>query len=306
MLLGRVPGVPGSGDREDIVRYRDNAQLDASQVSGARGGGAGGRIAVGGGVGVMILLFLVSQLLGVDLTGLAGGGQTSSAADPEAYAECRTGADIQQNRECRWVAYTNSIQGYWPEAYSGYQMTQTRIFTGQVSTACGTATSAVGPFYCPADGYIYLDTGFFDQLVSQLGAQGGDAAEAYVIAHEYGHHISNLTGVMDQVQRAPLQSGPDSAQVRLELQADCYAGVWFKNATTNPNSPIAEVTEDDLNRAVDAAIAVGDNRIQERAQGRVDRESWTHGSSEMRKRWLLRGYNTGDPNQCNTFATDRL
>lgn len=288
------------------MRYRDNAQLDSGQVSGARGGG-GGRIAVGGGVGVMILLFLLSQFLGVDLTGLAGGGQTSSSStDPEAYAECRTGADIAENRECRWVAYTNSIQGYWSDAYSGYQMTQTRIFTGQVSTACGTATSAVGPFYCPADGYIYLDTGFFDQLVSQLGAQGGDAAEAYVIAHEYGHHISNLTGVMEQVQRAGNQSGPDSPQVRLELQADCYAGVWFKNATADPDSPIAEVTEDDLNRAIDAAIAVGDDRIQERAQGRVDRESWTHGSSEMRKTWLQRGYSTGDPNQCNTFATDRL
>lgn len=254
----------------------------------------------------MILLFLLSQFLGVDLTGLAGGGQTSSQADPEAYAECRTGADIEQNRECRWVAYTNSIQDYWSEAYSGYQMTQTRIFTGQVSTACGTATSAVGPFYCPADGHIYLDTGFFDQLISQLGAQGGDAAEAYVIAHEYGHHISNLTGVMEQVQRARIQSGPDSPGVRLELQADCYAGVWFQNATADPDGPIAEVTENDLNRAVDAAIAVGDDRIQERAQGRVDRESWTHGSSEMRKRWLLRGYTTGDPNQCNTFTTDRL
>lgn len=299
-----LPGLPESGGD---VRYNDSAQLDPGQVSGSGGGGAGGRIAVGGGIGTMIILFLLSQLFGVNLTGLAGGGQAAPAqGDSDAYAECRTGADIETNRECRWVAYTNSIQSYWSEAYSGYQMTQTRIFTGQISTACGTATSAVGPFYCPADGYIYLDTGFFDQLVSQLGARGGDAAEAYVIAHEYGHHISNLTGVMDQVQRAGDRSGPDSPQVRLELQADCYAGVWFKNATADPNSPIAEITQDDLDRAVDAAIAVGDDRIQERTQGRVDRESWTHGSSEMRKRWLALGYNTGDPNQCNTFDTSRL
>lgn len=285
------------------MRYNDNARLDSGQVVGG-GGGAGGRIAVGGGIGTMILLFVLSQLFGIDLTGLAGGGQADSRPDGNAYAHCQTGGDVETNRECRWVAYTNSIQGYWSQAYSGYRMTQTHIFTGQVSTACGTATSAVGPFYCPADGKVYLDTGFFDQLMGQLGAQGGDAAEAYVIAHEYGHHVSNLTGIMEQVQRAGNQTGPDSPQVRLELQADCYAGVWFKNATADPESPIAQITQDDLNRAVDAAIAVGDDRIQERTQGRVDRESWTHGSSEQRKRWLAIGYNSGDPNQCNTFASN--
>lgn len=304
-MLGEFTGARVPGGVGGNVRYNENSQLDSSQVSGSRGG-AGGRIAVGGGIGTMIILFLLSQLLGVDLTGLAGGGQAPSQSDPDAYSDCRTGADIERNRECRWVAYTNSIQSYWTGAFRGYQKTQTRIFTGQISTACGTATSAVGPFYCPADGYIYLDTGFFDQLSSQLGARGGDAAEAYVIAHEYGHHISNLTGALDQVQRAGNQTGPDSPQVRLELQADCYAGVWFKKATADPNSPIAELTQDDLDRAVDAAIAVGDDRIQERTQGRVDRESWTHGSSEMRKRWLARGYNTGDPNQCDTFGTSQL
>lgn len=285
------------------MRYNDNARLDSGQVVGG-GGGAGGRIAIGGGIGTMILLFVLSQLFGIDLTGLAGGGQTDNRSDGSAYAHCQTGGDIKTDRECRWVAYTNSIQGYWSKAYSGYRMTQTVIFTGQISTGCGTATSAVGPFYCPADSKVYLDTGFFDQLTNQLGARGGDAAEAYVIAHEYGHHISDLTGVMEQVQRAGNQTGPDSAQVRLELQADCYAGVWFKNATADPNSPIAQVTQDDLNRAVDAAIAVGDDRIQQRTQGRVDRESWTHGSSEQRKRWLATGYNSGDPNQCNTFSNN--
>ncbi|MDO5500332.1 MAG: neutral zinc metallopeptidase [Propionibacteriaceae bacterium] len=283
------------------MRYNDNARLDSGQVAGG-GGGAGGRIAVGGGAGVMILLFILSQFLGIDLTGLAGGGQTASRPDSSAYEHCRTGADIQENRDCRWVAYTNSIQGYWQQSYSGYQMTQTRTFTSEVSTACGTATSAVGPFYCPADGYIYLDTSFFDDLVSQLGAQGGDAAEAYVIAHEYGHHIQNLTGTMEQVQSQGQTSGRDSLQVRLELQADCYAGAWFKHAVNDPDGIIAEVTADDLNRAIDAAIAVGDDRIQQRTQGRVNPDAWTHGSSEDRKRWLATGYNSGDPNSCNTFA----
>lgn len=287
------------------MRYNENAQLDSGQVAGG-GGGAGGRIAVGGGLGMAILLFVLSQLFGVNLTGLAGGGQSASAPDSEAYAHCRTGADIQNNRDCRWVAYTNSIQDYWSQAYSGYQMTQTRIFTGQISTACGTATSAVGPFYCPADSYVYLDTSFFDQLTQQLGAQGGDAAEAYVIAHEYGHHIQNLTGIMEQVQQQGQQTGPNSPQVRLELQADCFAGVWFKHVVNDPTGPIAEVTRDDINRAIDAAIAVGDDRIQRRTQGRVNPDSWTHGSSESRKRWLATGYNSADPNSCNTFTASQL
>ncbi|OYO08074.1 hypothetical protein CGZ98_16085 [Enemella evansiae] len=289
------------------MQYNDNARLDPGQVSGGGGGGGGGRIAVGGGIGMMIVLFLLSQLLGVDLTSMAGGTSSQPQEDPNApnpYANCRTGGDIQTNRDCRFVAYTNSIQGYWLQTLQGYQTTQTRIFTGQISTGCGTASSAVGPFYCPADQYIYLDTGFFDQLSGQLGAQGGDGAEAYVIAHEYGHHISNQIGTMQQAQSAGNVTGPDSPQVRLELQADCFAGVWLKNATADPQGPISGVTQDDLNRAVDAAIAVGDDRIQQQTQGRVDRESWTHGSSAMRKQWLSTGYNSGNPNSCDTFANN--
>lgn len=287
------------------MQYNDNAQLDSGQVSGGGGsGGGGGRIAVGGGIGMMIVLFLLSQLLGVDLTSIAG-GSSQPQQDPNApnpYSNCRTGGDIKTNRDCRFVAYTNSIQGYWAQTLQGYKTTQTRIFTGQISTACGTASSAVGPFYCPADEYVYLDTGFFDQLSSQLGARGGDGAEAYVIAHEYGHHISNQIGTMRQAQSAGNATGPDSPQVRLELQADCFAGVWLKNATADPKSPIAQVTQEDLDRAVDAAIAVGDDRIQEKTQGRVDRESWTHGSSAMRKQWLSTGYQSGNPNSCDTFS----
>lgn len=282
------------------MQYNDNARLDPGQVSGGGGGGGGGRIAVGGGIGMMIVLFLLSQLLGVDLTSMAGGTSSQPQEDPNApnpYANCRTGGDIQTNRDCRFVAYTNSIQGYWSQTLQGYQTTQTRIFTGQISTGCGTASSAVGPFYCPADQYIYLDTGFFDQLSGQLGAQGGDGAEAYVIAHEYGHHISNLIGDLGRGQ-SDRSTGPESMAVRLELEADCFAGNWLAWSATDPDDAIEVITADDLNRAVDAAEAVGDDRIQSSMRGQVSPETWTHGSSEMRKAWLMRGYQSGDPNVC--------
>ena len=283
------------------MQYRDSAGLDSSQVtSSSGGGGGGGKLAVGG-IGGLIIVVL-AMFLGFDPGALVGGTGAGPEQSANQYAQCRTGADIEQNRDCRFVAYTNSIQSYWGQAMSGYQPTTTHIFTGQVATGCGTATSAVGPFYCPVDKVVYLDTGFFDQLKGQLGAQGGDAAEAYVIAHEYGHHISDLTGVLDKVQQAGNQTGPNSPQVKLELQADCYAGVWLANATKDPNSPIASVTKDDVLRAADAARSVGDDRIQQQSTGRVDRESWTHGSATQRQNWLARGFNSGDPNQCNTFA----
>jgi len=284
------------------VQYRDSANLDSSQVTSSSGGagGSGGRLAVGGVGGIIIVL--LAMFLGFDPSALVGGTASGPQQQTDEYSQCRTGADVQTNRDCRFVAYTNSIQAYWSKAMSGYQPTKTHIFTGQVSTGCGTATSAVGPFYCPSDRVVYLDTGFFDQLTKQLGAQGGDAAEAYVIAHEYGHHISNLTGVLDKVQQAGNQTGANSPQVKLELQADCYAGVWMANATKSATSPIAAITGEDVARAADAASSVGDDRIQQQSSGRVDRESWTHGSAAQRQNWLATGFNSGDPTKCNTFG----
>ena len=284
------------------MQYNKDARLDPSQVGS--GGSRSGTIAISGGAGIIIVI--LALVFGFDPGALLG-ATSSEPAQENRFAACETGADIEENRDCRFVAYTNSIQDYWSAVYPGYEMTQTQIFTGATPTACGTATSAVGPFYCPADKTIYLDTGFFDQMLEgRLGALGGDAAEAYVIAHEYGHHISNLTGSLAQVQASGQETGPTSAQVRLELQADCYAGVWLANATRDSNSPIRAITQDDLNRAVDAARAVGDDRIQERATGRVDRESWTHGSSAQRKRWLAIGFTSGDPAMCDTFADGAL
>lgn len=287
------------------MQYNEGARLDPSQMGGGGGGGRGG-IAVGGGAGILILI--LAMLFGFDPGALLGGGTTTAPGESQQnpFAECTTGADIAQNRDCRFVAYTNSIQAYWAQALPGYEQTRTVMFNNQIQTACGAATSDVGPFYCPADNKVYLDSTFFDQMLPRLGAKGGDAAEAYVIAHEYGHHIQNLTGVMAQVQKQGQQSGPRSPQVRLELQADCYAGVWLRHSTSDANSPIAALTQDDLDRAVDAAVAVGDDRIQRTQTGTVQPDAWTHGSSAQRKKWLATGFNTGDPNQCDTFSTNNL
>jgi predicted metalloprotease len=288
------------------MKYNDQAQLDPSQMGGG-GGRGGGKVALGGGAGLIVVV--LALLFGINPGDILGGATTT--ADPSAssteFANCQRGSDIEKNRDCRFVAYTNSIQDYWGNTVQGYQVIKVDSFTGSIDTACGNATSAVGPFYCPGDTSVYLDLGFFDELKRKFGAQGGDAAEAYVLAHEFGHHIQKLTGTMQKVQGGGSQdTGPRSGSVRLELQADCYAGVWFKHATDDPSSPVSEVTSKDLDLAVDAAAAVGDDRIQEKMQGQVTPETWTHGSAANRQKWLNRGFTTGDPNKCDTFASGAL
>lgn len=283
------------------MQYRDNADISGANVR--RQGGGGGRIAVSGGAGVIVLL--LALFFGLDPWGLLGGSTTDTANSSTSQPVCSRGADIKTNRECRWNAYMTSIGAYWYGAYSGFTPSSMTIFTGQVSTGCGNATSSVGPFYCPADQVIYIDTAYTAALLQQLGAKGGDAAEAYIVAHEYGHHIQNLTGVMAKAQSSS-QTGAGSASVRLELQADCYAGVWFKHSTDDPSGVVQSVTKDDLNRIIDAALSVGDDAIQKAQSGSVNQESWTHGSSVQRKKWVSTGFSTGDPNRCDTFATNDL
>jgi len=281
------------------VKYNEGAQLDPSQMGGRRGG-SGGKIAIGGGAGLIVLF--IALLFGINPGDILGGSPQAGPVQSESasqFAQCTRGSDINADRDCRFVAYTNSIQDYWKDGLQGYQEIQVVTFTGSVNTACGHATSAVGPFYCPADTTVYLDLGFFDQLTNQLGAQGGDAAEAYVLAHEFGHHVQNQTGIMRRVQSSGQGTGPTSPAVRLELQADCYAGVWASNATQT--GYLTTLTDADIAAGLDAAAAVGDDRIQKRLQGRVNPESWTHGSAQQRQYWFATGYQNGDIGACDTF-----
>ncbi|WP_369137063.1 KPN_02809 family neutral zinc metallopeptidase [Modestobacter versicolor] len=306
------------------MRFRESGRLDTSGVQDRRaGGGGGGRgLAVGGGglglVGVIVLVLF--QVLGggggggggtAGLAGTLGGLGSGETADNSALEQsCQTGADANDSVECAIVADIESVQDYWTQALGGrYQPADTVFFAGSVQTACGGATSGSGPFYCPADQLIYIDLSFFDDLQSRFGAAGGAFVNAYVLAHEYGHHVQNLLGTNQQVD--PRESGPTSGSVRLELQADCYAGTWANHAETVPDESgqplISDITDDDIARALDTAGRIGDDFIQENlGSGTVDQDAFTHGSSEQRQRWFSTGYETGDPNQCDTFATDDL
>jgi uncharacterized protein len=295
------------------VKFNRRARLDTSQISDQRGRGRGGTVAAGGGVGALVIL-LVALCTGGDPSSVIETTNQVQAEQGEIDSletQCQIGADVEENPDCRFVFYVNSIQDYWDDEFARrgatYSPATTNFFTAAVQTGCGGASSQVGPFYCPADQSVYLDLGFFDQLRTQFGGSGGDFAEAYVLAHEYGHHIQNLTGQMQQVRPG---SGPTSGAVRLELQADCYAGVWARHATTTDTAEgeplITEVTEEDINEGLNAAATVGDDYIQERFQGTVSPESWTHGSSEQRQRWFAVGYRTGDLAVCDTFSTNQL
>ncbi len=301
------------------MRFNPRARLDSSQVR-TSGGSGGGRLpgrmpmAVPGGIGGLLLLvaiFLATQYLG----GNGGGAPMAGASQVQGVdvSHCQTGADANQYPECAMVATVNTIQGYWGQALPdqagvSYADSDTHLFRGSVSTGCGGATSQVGPFYCPVDDTVYLDTTFFDAMLEgQLGAEGGPFAEAYVVAHEYGHHVQDLLGTMEQVRS---RQGASSDAVRLELQADCLAGMWTRYATSVTDESgepfLVDLTQDDIDRAIDAAEAVGDDRIQARAQGQVNPETWTHGSAQMRKRWFRVGLQEGTLRACDTFAADRL
>ena len=287
------------------MTFRRDVELDPGQVQDRRGRGVrGGGLAVGGGLGTLIIIALVlisGGNLG-DLGGLGVGDPQTGPLSSELATECQTGADANERQDCRIVGTVNSVQAYWTDAFaaSGSQYTpaQTVLFTDQVSTQCGGATSAVGPFYCPLDQTVYIDLGFFDQLETRFGAQGGEFAEEYVIAHEYGHHVQNLRGQLE----AGRDAGAEGGAVRTELQADCYAGVWGGNAVET--GFLEPLTSQQIAQALDAASVIGDDRIQETTQGQVNPETWTHGSSEQRQQWFTIGLEARSADACDTFNAD--
>jgi predicted metalloprotease len=303
------------------VKFNPDADLDSSGVEDTRGSGGGGGgllpsgmgIPVGGGIGGVILLVVILLLNG-GLPGVGGGGNDQPVTQntaPGNLSSCKKGADLSSNPDCRFVLYQNSIENFWaaelPRRGKKYTKAPLRVFDGSVNTGCGPATSAVGPFYCPPDRRVYLDIGFFQTLEQQLGAKGGNFAEAYVVAHEYGHHIQNLYGILDRIKT---REGPTSDSVRSELQADCLAGIWANHATTVPDQSgkpfIIGLTDDDISRGLDAAASVGDDRIQKRAQGRVSPETFSHGTAEQRMKWFKTGMDSGDMTKCDTWSANPL
>ena len=284
------------------MTFNDDADIKGGRVSKR---GRNTAIGVGGGGVGLLAIFLISQLLGVDLTGILGGtsGAGSGATDTP-LAQCTTGAQANSDIDCRMQAAATSLDRYWSGAVDGYTQPQLVIFDQSTDTGCGGATTAVGPFYCPNDQTVYIDTAFYGELQSQFGATGGRLAQLYVIAHEWGHHIQNITGIMGDNLNLQ-QTGPTSDSVRLELQADCFAGSWVRGAqdTKDENGVpfLQPVTKSEIADALNAAAAVGDDHIQQSTQGQVDPESFTHGTSAQREKWFSAGLD-GGPQSCDTFA----
>lgn len=275
---------------------------------GRRGGGIedrrgmGGGTVAGGSVGVLVLAAIGYFVFGIDpstttqLASQFGGTGTQEAG--------RTGTPDDQAGQFVDVVGAN-INDVWTANLQGYQPPRVVLYEQGTNTGCGFGQAAMGPFYCPSDKTVYLDLGFWRDMESQLGASGADFARAYVIAHEFGHHVQTLTGASQQVQaaqqRASGQAEANRYSVALELQADCYAGVWAANAAAVSNGAVA-LESGDLEEGMKTANAIGDDTLQQRGGGRVSPEGFTHGSSAQRVEWLRRGYQSGDPAVCDTFS----
>lgn len=308
------------------MTFNDNASLDTSQVSGGSGrGGMPGGVALGGGGGIVVLLLvLLTQCLGggggtsadtgagpwsfdtSNFSAAQGSGGSAASAD---FSHCKTGADANRYDDCRVIGTVNSLNDFWGrQVGQSWRDVTTVLYSGATNSGCGPASSEVGPFYCPADKRVYIDATFFKELQNKFGSDGGPLAKEYVVAHEYGHHISDLLGFLPRAQQDP--SGPESGAVRVELQADCFAGIWAANASqtkdANGVTLLKPITEADIRSALTAAAAVGDDSIQEKIQGRVSPENFTHGTSAQRQAWFLHGFQQKDYRVCDTFAAQDL
>ena len=290
------------------MRMDDHRESD--NIEDRRGRSGGGGLRLGGGkmgLGTIAIALIASYFLGINpmtvLNMLAGGGMP--AIEQQAPASRPPADDPTAIFVSRVLASTEDT---WNQAFremgKEYQEPKLVLFSGSTPTACGTGQSAMGPFYCPGDQKVYIDLTFFRELKEQFKAPG-EFAQAYVVAHEVGHHVQHLLGIADQVQQAKQRVGEtegNALSVRMELQADCLAGVWGKRTDT-----MKSVLEPgDLEAALTAASAIGDDRLQQQSQGRIVPESFTHGSSAQRMRWFRRGFDSGDFNQCNTFKAKQL
>lgn len=302
------------------MELNENAEIDTSQVEDGRGSGGGGGfgglpIPIGGGgltgIVITVILLVVGGYFGVN--NLGGGSGSSGSGDNTKITESCKQTEATKLMECRNVLYVNSIQAYWaaelPKAFGKkYEKSVTYIFSNRVTTGCGAADSGVGPFYCPADDKVYIDLTFYQQLAKELGAPG-EFAQPYVLAHEYGHHVQDLLGTEAKMRQAQ-NSNPDQANlesVKLELQADCYAGAWAKGATgttdAKGNKIFKSLTDADIQEGIQTAGQIGDDTLQKRNGGTVNPGEFTHGTSADRQKWFRVGYDSGDPKKCDTFAS---
>lgn len=285
------------------MTFNDNANVGGNK---ARRRGRTAAVAGGGAIGLGgIAVLLLSLFTGQDFSGLLGGGGGTAPAigSGEEIANCDTGADANTDDACRLAATSLNLDQFWAGNLEGYREPQLIIVDGSTSTQCGTASNQTGPFYCPPEETVYVDPTFFAILREQFDATAGPLAQLYVLAHEYGHHVQNITGVMQQYPNNG--TGPDSNGVRTELQADCFAGAWVADAAAQTDSDgvayLQTPTEAEIRDALDAAATVGDDHIQQESGGQINPESWTHGSSEQRQRWFATGYQGGIA-ECDAFA----
>jgi predicted metalloprotease len=273
---------------------------DRGNIEDVRGRSSGMRVGSLG-IGGLLVALVLSYVTGVDFLSLLGGGGESASVGT-------TGEPVQTSpQEERMVDFVDAVAGdtqnTWARLLGNrYERTQVVLFRDAINSACGYAQAATGPFYCPSDHKVYLDLGFFRELSERFGAPG-DFAQAYVVAHEFGHHIQNLLGLTARVQQDP-RPGQASASVALELQADCYAGIWGHAASQKGRFAAGgvELEPGDAEEALRAAASIGDDRLQRMSTGRVTPERFTHGSSAQRVEWFRRGLESGDPQRCDTFA----
>jgi predicted metalloprotease len=299
------------------MELNENADIDTSQIDDQRGSGGGGGGFAGlpigggglGGIVVAVLLALVGGYFGIN--NLSGGSPEPQTGDNTTLRQECAQADKLKNLDCRNTLYVNSIQAYWrvelPQTFGEqYKPSRTTFFSRAVRTGCGAADSGTGPFYCPADDRVYIDLTFYELLADQLGAPG-EFAQPYVLAHEYGHHVQDLLGTEAQMRRDQQRYPGEANQlsVKLELQADCYAGAWAEGATSTTDAKGAKLfkvlTADDIKQGIETAGKIGDDVLQQRSGGTINPAEFTHGTAAQRQQWFQTGYTSGDPKACDTF-----